>query len=271
MKELFNQLKLLLTSEQFKKLEEEFNLKVVSTTSDSDDDELVYKDGEDAEGMVESFIEFAENEDEEAVNLMLELADDQDEYSLEELLDGGIEDGHMVDSFEIGNMYVVFTSNEAAHDAAIEQVRDMLESEPELFTQDWLLGFIDDGKAKRFFEDVYNEWNYSYAEDIQNEGPSDDEFENRLEEEMADRDVDNIDDFVEAMTEDQLGSDGGYSYYSDNFGEEEAVKLVMEHNLIDLDAAVEGAVSADGWAHFLSSYDHNYSDLPSGAVYFRAS
>lgn len=48
-------------------------------------------------------------------------------------------------------------------------------------------------------------------------------------------------------------------------------KDLLERNIvsIDIDEAAEAAVSEDGVAHFISTYDGNEVDLPSGAVAFR--
>jgi hypothetical protein len=171
--------------------------------------------------------------------------------------------------------YMVFESESEAEDYAIQRVREDLEENPEYFNQDWLSDYID---GNDFFQNVYDEWNNSYANDIQSERGS--TYENRLIDEMVEWDImseeeaesddaeeiaeDRIDDFVSALTSDQMDN-GGFDYYVDNFGKEEAMKVVLDNGLIDIDDASESAVREDGIAHFLSSYDGMQIDL--GDVY----
>ena len=165
---------------------------------------------------------------------------------------------------------------------AEERVREDLEDQPEIFNQDWLLGQIDEEKAEDFFTSVYDEWNWGYVNDIETEG--DNEYPNRLRAEMEERDLItekqaqdekfNIEkfkeDFVDEMTKDQIDEGaGGYTHYKFNFGDEEAKKLLLDNNLIDLDEATSDAIRVDGWQHFLASYDGHSIDLPNGMVIWR--
>jgi len=176
------------------------------------------------------------------------------------------------DAYKIGN-YILYKTEEDAIEAAKEDIQASLdEMGLELFNESFVMSHIDEEAAERFFRDVYNEWNYSYAEDIRSERASDDEYDNRLEEEMAEAGVSDIDEFVEWMTDQQIEEGGGgYDHFASNFGDAEAKKLLVENNLIDVDSLIEEAINVDGWAHTLSRYDGNYSELPSGAVYFRES
>jgi len=226
---------------------------------------------EDEEYLAEAIVQFVEDHGEDDLGLVLDVAEDSKD-ALGELIDDfdPSPDYHVGEPLKIGN-YLVYRSYGAAERAAVDYVRQMLDDEPESFNQDWLSGQVDSDKMRRFFRDVYQEMDYSYAEDIQNESASDPDFENRLEEEMAEMGVDNIDDFVEGSVMEKLSDEDGYGYYESEFGKDEAKKLIMDNNLIDIDKAAEAAVDEDGWAHFLSGYDGNYSDLPSGAVYFQES
>jgi len=213
-------------------------------------------------------IDFDTPEELKAALAVKELAEEESEDE-ESLLDD-LEEYHYPDSYKAEN-WIIFLDEEEAHTAAVNYVKEMLELEPEVFNQDWLMSIIDVEKAADLFTQIYGEWNYSYAEGIKDDAASaGSEFDTRLEEEMADAGVDNIDDFVDYLTQSQIDEGtGGYDHFESNFGVEEAGKLVMEHNLIDIDEAAESAVDTDGWAHFLSTYDGEYRELPSGAVYFR--
>lgn len=185
-------------------------------------------------------------------------------------------------TLEDGTTYVIAPSDDKAEELALERVKEDLENEPQLFSPDWLVNQIDKDKAKDFFENVYDEWNRSYVDDIEDE--SDNEYPNRLRQEMVERDLitekeakdenfdieNKKDDFVDEMTKDQLDEGlGGYSHYKGSFGKEEADKLVLDNNLIDIDDASQDAIDTDGWQHFLSRYDGDSTDLNSGKVMWK--
>jgi hypothetical protein len=48
----------------------------------------------------------------------------------------------------------------------------------------------------------------------------------------------------------------------------EAVKEAIRLVGINVEEAAEDAIRQDGWQNYVSSYDGNSYDLPSGAVYF---
>jgi len=178
--------------------------------------------------------------------------------------------------------YMVFENGSEAEDFAIMRVREDLEENPEYFDSDFLSNYID---ADDFFQDIYDELNYGYATDIQSE--SGDTYANRLIDEMVEWDImdiedaesddaeeiaeDRIDDFVGKMTYDQM-SNGGFDYYADNFGKEEAMRLVIQNNLIDVYEASRDIINNDGIANTLASYDGmeiNLGDMYEDAVAYR--
>jgi hypothetical protein len=175
--------------------------------------------------------------------------------------------------------FLVFETENDAEKRAIERIQDDLEENPEYFKRDWLMNYID---AENFFTEVYDEWNEGYVNDIESENS--DKYENRLIEEMVDNGIvsdeevkegnfnaeDYKQDFVNLMTKNQIEEgNGGLQHYIDNFGDEEAFKLVLDNNLIDIQSASENAVYTDGIAHFLSSYDGEQIDLSNGHVAYR--
>lgn len=191
------------------------------------------------------------------------------------------------DSFYASNdnaEYIVFKNYDDAYDYAYQMVNQDLVDNPEYFNQNWLSNFVDIDGAKSYLSEVYDEWNYSYANDIKME--SDSKYSNRLISEMVDaglmddedaesEDAEStaislMDDFVEYMTNSQIDEGrGGLDYYEANFGEEQTMQMIIENNLIDIDEATEGAISEDGVAHFISSYDGNEIELPSGYYAYR--
>lgn len=201
-----------------------------------------------------------------------------------------LDEGRYSDWGEAGSVtvdgieYNIIKDEDEAERIATEHVTQDLEQEPSIFNQEWLSSHIDIQQAQHVFIDIYNEWNSSYAEDIKTESSK--RYTNRLAEEMVDMgiiteeegeneefDLDNkIDDFVEVMTESQIDEgDGGLEHYRLNFGDEEANKVITEHQLIDINAAAEDAIDVDGWPHFISLYDGNYETTKNGIVYFRES
>lgn len=180
------------------------------------------------------------------------------------------ESDHITAVSDSGAEYMIFQTEDDAEQHAINRVREDLENEPYLFTESWLVGHIDTDEAKDFFEGVYGEWDLGYAEDIRNE--LDDTYVNRLVSEMVDNGImsedeansdeadslaeERIDTFAQALTNDKIEEgDGGYEHYKSNFGDEEARKILIQNNLIDLDVASADAVTTDGVPHFLSGYD----------------
>jgi len=177
--------------------------------------------------------------------------------------------------------YIVFEDEDEAEKYAIKRVAEDLEENPEYFTQDWLMNYIDAGN---FFKDAYLEWDTSYAEDIKSESSND--YPNRLIEEMVERGImseedaqgddadeiadDRIDTFAHMMSDEKMdeGSDG-YEYYKSNFGEQQAGEILSQHGLLDIGSASVDAVNSDGIGHFLSGYDGKMIELSSGAVAFR--
>jgi hypothetical protein len=205
------------------------------------------------------------------------LIDLQNETGFDDLVVENSDNNHYTASN--GNAeFEVFETEDDARERAIERVKEDLEENPEYFSKDWLMNYID---GKDFFTEVYNEWNESYANDIESEDS--DKYANRLIEEMVENGIvsseeakeddfdaeDYKDAFVELMTSNQMWEDNGLEHYIDNFGEEQAFKVVSDNNLIDIDKASESAVDTDGVAHFLSSYDGEQIDLSNGHVAYR--
>jgi hypothetical protein len=175
--------------------------------------------------------------------------------------------------------FEVFETEDDARERAIERVKEDLEENPEYFSKDWLMDYVD---GKDFFTEVYNDWNIGYANDIENEDS--DEYANRLIEEMVENGIvsseeakeDDFDaedyknDFVNLRTSESIeeGNDG-LDYYINNFGEEQAFKVVSDNNLINIDEASKSAIDTDGIGHFLSRYDGEQINLSNGHVAYR--
>ena len=73
------------------------------------------------------------------------------------------------------NEYRVFKNEDVAEQVAIEEVREMMEDEPQSFNSDFLMDFVDVGD---FFVTDIEDGNYHYVQDIETE--SDSKYANRL-------------------------------------------------------------------------------------------
>ena len=191
--------------------------------------------------------------------------------------------GNILDiTMESGAEYRVYLNEDDAYDDAVERVTQDAEENLEYFNKDFVMQHLDED-INKFFREVYDEMNVSYANDIKLEG--DDKYDNRLIEEMvmyglmsksdaesgeaSEIAEDRIDDFVETLTSDQMTGGDGIDYYRDAFGEDELYKLLQNNNLIDIDSLSQDAVDTDGIGHFISSYDGNMIYLDNGEVAFR--
>lgn len=173
--------------------------------------------------------------------------------------------------FNVGSgLYLVLTDDEADTEAQ-NDIRSLIDDMGvSAFNEDFVFSHLDEDRMEKFFRQVYSEWAYGYADDIENDASSSDAFENRLEEEMADRGVISIDEFVEQMVDDKINEGrGGYDHYASNFGEDDAKKLILDHNFVDKDALIEDAIRIDGRGHFISGYDgEEHEERVNGVTYF---
>jgi hypothetical protein len=178
--------------------------------------------------------------------------------------------------------YVFFKDEDVAKNHALEMVHSDLESEPELFAQDWLRGFVDEEKLRNAIGDPYEDWDdevrsldYEELLDkmveegcVEDDDPvffkknGDKRIENRLRVQM-------LDQHMEIYIEREKPSWEPWAWLEDVYGKEEAQKHAIEMAGIDIDAAAKSAVSTDGWAHFIARYDGHSYTLENGAVYCR--
>lgn len=118
---------------------------------------------------------------------------------------------------------------------------------------DWAKDYIIENCVDtEWFENFYYEDYESYANDIETESASSDEYENRLEEEMAEAGVDTKEDFVEYMV-DRIRNDlvGEFEF---DFGKNELRDVVSRYDLLDVDAIIDYIKEQDGRG-ILAGYD----------------
>lgn len=163
-----------------------------------------------------------------------------------------------------GNEYNLILDTDEAERIAIEMTKQNMEEDPEMFG-DFLSGYltitptdkriIAQEEADRTFEDMSDR-------DIR------DDYERQFGG-AEDKDVDEMrEELVEdhAETVEQELSDP-VNYFVNVQGIYDLESLMQQPWIrVDTDEAARDAVRADGFEHFLSTYDGNYDETPSGIV-----
>ena len=186
-----------------------------------------------------------------------------------------------------GEEYWVGTYDEA-YDEAVAMAKSNLDDMGlEALAPDYkdyaIRNFGDEDKVEEWMRDSYQ----SYIDDI--EGESDSEFESRLVSEMYDADILTDEDFEEFDGEpdhstlkdsvnfedkkeaflDNLCEQDAIQWLFDNFGDEEASKMLVDNNAIDFDKVAEDCVDTDGVAHFVADYDGDEIELADNLYAYR--
>ena len=165
-----------------------------------------------------------------------------------------ISEGYTDNVFETpdGEEYLVVTDEEA--DDEFYQYEENLIDELGLDVfSDWAKDYIIENCVDtEWFENFYYEDYESYANDIETESASSDEYENRLEEEMAEAECTTIEEFVEYMV-DGIRDDlvGQFEF---DFGKNQLADVVSRYNLLDMDAVVDYIKEQDGRG-IMAGYD----------------
>ncbi len=179
--------------------------------------------------------------------------------------------------------YLIFKDESEAEAYALLIVRSDLNDSPEMFSQDWLRGFIDTDKLSDAIGDPHEEWENDvrgmYYEDLLTkmveEGyvESDDTVffkkngdqrkENALR--AAALNV-YMEDYID---KEKPAQPDPWDYLEEIGSKEDAIKFAMEHVGVDIDEAAQSAVNTDGWPHFVARYDGHSYTLENGAVWCR--
>lgn len=156
-----------------------------------------------------------------------------------------------------GEEYLVVTDEEA--DDEFYQYEENLIDELGLDAfSEWAKDYIIENCVDtEWFENFYYEDYESYANDIETESASSDEYANRLEEEMAEAECTTIEEFVEYMV-DRIRDDlvGQFEF---DFGKDQLTDVVSRYNLLDVDAVVDYIKEQDGRC-VLASYDERENE-----------
>ena len=150
-------------------------------------------------------------------------------------------------TYAIGDAeYAITSSEDEADEAAKKEVVELID-ELGVEALNWdNMGGLENFVDMDWAEAVVRESTESYANDIESEPASDDTYESRLAEEMAEAGVDSKEEFVDYLVR-EAGNPA--EYLKDNFGED------FLKDRIDADKAAEEVLDTDGRGHLLSRYD----------------
>jgi|SRR5271157_2979445 len=177
----------------------------------------------------------------------------------------GWSEGSDLATIELGSKeYFVSPDNDTTHALAIAMVKNDLGDEPGLFNQSFIENYINKERLTQMLRSDVEE---QVREQLRYEQPEVEVDEDNPDAVEADDADQAFEDRVEAETDKQLADP--VQYLIDIYGQEEGVKQAMSIAGINIDEAAEDAVAADGEGHFLSTYDGNVNELPSGGEYWR--
>lgn len=178
-----------------------------------------------------------------------------------------------------GEEYAIGTDEEAdrAFNEYMEQTIDELGISA--FSKDFQQEIINDYLNKSFFSQMLEDHYVGYVEDIEGEDVSDERFQNRLEEEMNDAGIIDIDDeeytgdyddyrqdFIDYLV-DSAGDP--VEHYIDNYGDESMTQLIKENNILEVDEIIERVKDLDGRGNSLASYDGEENSIDfDGETYY---
>ena len=153
---------------------------------------------------------------------------------------------------EDGEEYMVLTDEESEEEFYNYESELIEECGLNAFS-DWARDYIIENCLDvDWFEDYFREDYESYANDIETETASSDEYANRLEEEMAEAECADVEEFIDYLV-DSISDDfvGNFKF---DFGEEMLTEVIMNNNLLDMDAVVDYIKKTDGRG-IIASYD----------------
>ena len=167
----------------------------------------------------------------------------------------GIEEdmnNHKYFKTEDGEEYMVLTDDEAEEEF-YNYESDLIEECGLNAFSDWAKDYIIENFLDvDWFEDFYYVDYEGYVNDIETESASSDEYANRLEEEMAETECVDVDEFIDYLV-DSISDDfvGNFKF---DFGEEMLTEVVMNNNLLDMDAVI-GYIKEEDGRGIIATYD----------------
>lgn len=167
----------------------------------------------------------------------------------------GIEEdinNHKYFKTEDGEEYMVLTDDEAEEEFYNYESNLIEECGLDAFTE-WAKAYIIENCLEvDWFENYFREDYENYANDIETESASSDEYANRLEEEMAEAECADVEEFIDYLV-DSISDDfvGNFKF---DFGEKMLTEIIMNNNLLDMDAVIDYIKETDGRG-IIASYD----------------
>ena len=158
--------------------------------------------------------------------------------------------------------YVIIQDENEATRIAIEQVKNDLEEDPQLFNQTWLQDFTYISECDK---DIMVSEEENYIREMVTEDSENEIFENEEDKKKW------IDEIVkEKLKEYEEGFEDPINYFVNEQGMFSVADLMTQSWInIDVEKAAEDAVQLDGWPHFLSHYDGEYEETENGLIIFR--
>jgi hypothetical protein len=164
--------------------------------------------------------------------------------------------------------YLVYETENEAEEAAVEQMKNLLETEGISFLN-WgymctdISNFVD----VDWFDTAKRENYEAYVEDIADEWEDDDRT--RLEHEMEDAGCETEEEYVDYLCE---GCPDSVEWFRSNFGESELDQIAINHpEVVDLDKLAQYVVDTDGIGSTLARYDGKEIELYEGGYAYRVS
>jgi hypothetical protein len=172
--------------------------------------------------------------------------------------------------------YVVVPDEDTAEEIALTIVKNDLDNEPSLFGS-FIDDFINEKALKKWVYDARLQ--DDYVDELARHQVDDFwDLAKRLDVDAVVPDT-AMDGNLMEPTQRQLAAvkkayasayaDNPMRYFEDMYSHNEAVKQAINAVGIDIKKAAEAAVKADGWQHFLATYDGNSETTDSGLVYWR--
>ena len=284
--------------DHLKEIAEKFDLTELRTGGRFDNGETLYsvkKEGKEVKKCEGKEMNEALSDDEmkkEYIDALSKRLDIPSENMTATIERDNIDDGYCTIKVEDDDSEYIVSEYGTAKELAIEQVEDDFEERGlEAFSKDFAdyicRNLYDDSKL----DDIVKGLLKSEVEDLEDEDPDDNRFENKLEEECYVHHVIDDEDYEENedgefVLKDEVRAklpelkselinnlfyeiDNNYEYLCDIFGEDEAHKILKEYEEFDEYAIAKEAVEADGVESFLAIYDGKELDLDGDLVAYR--
>ena len=154
--------------------------------------------------------------------------------------------------------WLVYENKYDAEDAAVEQVKNLLDSEGISFLNwECMSADIADFVDTEWFDTAKRENYEAYVEDIRDEWEDDDKT--RLEVEMENAGCETEEDFIDYLCDSWSDS---IEWFRFTFGDAELDSVVINNpEVVDIDKLAQYVVDTDGAANTLASYDGEEVEL----------